>query len=80
MSIRVVYCLLGSCDIREDYPEVVSTAEDYLWFKLGQVTELPGQEGESSSTIAAASHADLLTYNHLQSLIVQEYGTLQSKI
>jgi len=51
--------------VKEDLFDVVQTAEDYIWFKLGQVkTYIDGQE----------LPMDMLTYNHLQSLISLEYG------
>jgi hypothetical protein len=59
---------LGGCDVKEDFVDVVQTAEDYIWFKLGQVkTFVDGQE----------LPMDMLTYNHLQSLISVEYGWSQ---
>ncbi|CAB3383717.1 Hypothetical predicted protein [Cloeon dipterum] len=67
---KAVFCLLGGCDIKEDFPEVVQTAEDYIWFKLGQVKTMP--DGHELPM-------DILTYNHLQSLISQEYGETHYK-
>lgn len=65
LGCRAVFCLLGGCDVKEDFVDVVQTAEDYIWFKLGQVkTIVDGQE----------MPMDMLTYNHLQSLISMEYG------
>ncbi|KAF4517834.1 hypothetical protein B566_EDAN008776 [Ephemera danica] len=66
---KAVYCLLGACEVREDFPEVLPTAEDYLWFKLGQIRIPKDPEKGATST-----PTDMLTYNHLQSLIVLEYG------
>lgn len=67
INFRAVFCLLGGCDVKEDFADVVQTAEDYIWFKLGQVkTMVDTQE----------LPMDMLTYNHLQSLISMEYGWL----
>ncbi|XP_059485013.1 nuclear pore complex protein Nup93 [Neocloeon triangulifer] len=67
---KAVFCLLGGCDVKEDFPEVIQTAEDYIWFKLGQVKAMPGGQ---------ELPMDMLTFNHLQSLISQEYGETHYK-
>ena len=59
---RIVYCALGGCDQNEKHPEVVKTADDYLWLKLCQVRKpIPGQPNR-------------LSYEMLQSQIREEYS------
>ncbi|KAJ9579367.1 hypothetical protein L9F63_024525, partial [Diploptera punctata] len=62
---RAVYCSIGSCDVNEEHEEVAKAADDYLWIKLCQIRE------DSS---ADAQTTDRMTYSHLQSLILEEYG------
>lgn len=59
---RVVFCILGACDVTDEHSEVVQTADDYLWLKLCQVREKDSE------------NADCITYGVLQSLILEEYG------
>jgi nuclear pore complex protein Nup93 len=62
---RAVYCVIGSCDVNDAHSEVVKAADDYIWLKLCQI-----REEDSSETLAT----DRMTYAHLQSLILEEYG------
>nr|CAD7428199.1 unnamed protein product [Timema monikensis] len=65
---RAVYSVISACDIDYDHPEVAKAADDYLWFKLWQIREEPLLPlGEPHS-------GEKLTYAHLQSLILEEYG------
>ncbi len=65
-----MYCAIGGCDVADKHPEVVKTADDYLWLKLCQVR---GYGDEELGDITAV-HSDRLTYSLLQSLISEEYG------
>jgi hypothetical protein len=62
---RAVYCVIGSCDVNDEHTEVAKAADDYLWLKLCQI-----REEDSADTQAT----DRMTYAHLQSLILEEYG------
>lgn len=67
---RIVYCAIGGCDVTDKHPEVVKTADDYLWLRLCQIRD---NSDESSSENVLPS-TDRLTYSLLQSLISEEYG------
>lgn len=62
---KAVYCVIGSCDVNDEHSEVAKTADDYLWLKLCQI-----REEDSADTQAT----DRMTFAHLQSLILEEYG------
>ena len=57
--------MIGSCDVSEEHLEVAKAAEDYLWLKLCQIRD---EESTDMQT------TDKMTYSHLQSLILEEYG------
>ncbi|XP_073987086.1 nuclear pore complex protein Nup93-like isoform X1 [Rhodnius prolixus] len=59
---RLVYCLLGACDVHDDHRAIANTADDYLWLKLWQVRE----------TETDATHS--IRYSFLQSLVLEDYG------
>ncbi|KAK9509964.1 hypothetical protein O3M35_004845 [Rhynocoris fuscipes] len=59
---RLVYCLLGACDVFDDHRAIANTADDYLWLKLWQVREADSD----------ASHS--IKYSFLQTLILEDYG------
>lgn len=61
---RAVYCVIGSCDVNDEHKEVAQTADDYLWFKLCQIND------EDNAEI----RGERMTYSHLQSLILEQYG------
>lgn len=67
---RAVYCVIGSCDVNDEHSEVAKTADDYLWLKLCQI-----REEDSADTQAT----DRMTFAHLQSLILEEYGRYHHK-
>uniref|UniRef100_A0A8D8YAM1 Nuclear pore protein n=1 Tax=Cacopsylla melanoneura TaxID=428564 RepID=A0A8D8YAM1_9HEMI len=69
---RLVYSALGACSIADEHSEVVLTADDYLWLKLVQVRTPP--EGVLLRDSHAAISADILSYDVLQSMIIEEYG------
>ncbi|KDR10998.1 nuclear pore complex protein Nup93-like [Zootermopsis nevadensis] len=62
---RAVYCVIGSCDVNDEHSEVAKAADDYLWLKLCQIREEESTESQVT---------DRMTYTHLQSLILEEYG------
>ncbi|XP_069674985.1 nuclear pore complex protein Nup93-like [Periplaneta americana] len=62
---RAVYCVIGSCDVNDEHSEVAKAADDYLWLKLCQI-----REEDSTDT----QGTDRMTYSHLQSLLLEEYG------
>lgn len=61
---RAVYCVVGSCDVNDEHKEVAQTADDYLWFKLSQISDEDNAE----------TKGERMTYSHLQSIILEEYG------
>lgn len=63
VAFRAVYCVVGRCDGREDHSEVVTSTDDYLWMKLGQVTF---DEAEGAR--------DRLTMTQLQTMLLEEFG------
>ncbi|KAK7576318.1 hypothetical protein V9T40_012604 [Parthenolecanium corni] len=67
---RIVYCAIGGCDVTDKHPEVVKTADDYLWLRLCQIRD----DGDESSSDNVVHNTDRLTYSLLQSLISEEYG------
>lgn len=67
-----MYCAIGGCDVTDKHPEVVKTADDYLWLRLCQVRDV-GDEGQSGDLSPA--NTDRLSYALLQSLISEEYGS-----
>lgn len=57
---RIVYCILGCCDVADEHSEVAQTADDYLWLKLTLIRD--DADGEK------------LTYGDLQTTILEYYG------
>lgn len=62
---RVVYCVIGCCDIQEQHPEVAKSSEDFLWIQLSLV---------SLDLLAGSAPTDQLTYGTLQTMIIEQYG------
>ncbi|CAG9860748.1 unnamed protein product [Phyllotreta striolata] len=58
---RIVWCILGCCDVTDEHSEVARTADDYLWLKLSLVRE-------------NASKDNCIRYKDLQRTILEEYG------
>ncbi|XP_050302655.1 nuclear pore complex protein Nup93-like [Anthonomus grandis grandis] len=58
---RIVWSVLGCCDISDEHSEVARTADDYLWLKLSLVRVDNPKE-------------DHIHYNELQQVILEEYG------
>lgn len=68
---RVVYCIIGCCDILEQHPEVAKTSDDFLWIQLSLIRPA------ASATFSGdqdASGSDCLTYSGLQTMILEQYG------
>lgn len=61
---KAVYCVVGSCDVNDEHEKVAVTADDYLWFKLSQINVEDNAE----------TKGERMTYSHLQSIILEEYG------
>ncbi|EDV95252.1 nuclear pore complex protein Nup93-1 [Drosophila grimshawi] len=61
---KAVYAIVLACDPHEPHPEVVRTIDDFLWMQLSVLAtdERPDY------------HIDRLSYNGLQSLILDKYG------
>jgi hypothetical protein len=51
--------------VNDEHSEVAKAADDYLWLKLCQIREEDSSETQTT---------DRMTYAHLQSLILEEYG------
>jgi nuclear pore complex protein Nup93 len=68
---RAVYCVIGSCDVNDEHSEVAKAADDYLWLKLCQIREEDSTESQVT---------DRMTYAHLQSLILEEYGRYHNEL
>ncbi|GAB6021639.1 Nucleoporin nup93, variant 2 [Chamberlinius hualienensis] len=64
---KAVFCVVGSCDLKEDHPEVVSKIDDYLWLKLSQI-RLP------SSNLAESSGMESLSLAQFQARLLEDYG------
>ncbi|KAG5887107.1 hypothetical protein JTB14_000740 [Gonioctena quinquepunctata] len=58
---RIIWSVLGCCDVSDEHSEVARTADDYLWLKLGLVR-------------VDSYKDDHVKYNDLQRLISEEYG------
>ncbi|EDS25850.1 nuclear pore complex protein Nup93 [Culex quinquefasciatus] len=59
---RVVYCIIGCCDIQEQHPEVAKSSDDFLWIQLSLIRP----ESDDNS--------EHLTYSGLQAVILEQYG------
>ncbi|XP_056638972.1 nuclear pore complex protein Nup93-1 [Diorhabda sublineata] len=58
---RIVWSVLGCCDITDEHSEVARTADDYLWLKLSLVRPSSVKD-------------DCIHYKDLQHTILEEYG------
>lgn len=56
--------------MNDEHSEVAKAADDYLWLKLCQIREEESTESQVT---------DRMTYTHLQSLILEEYGRYHNK-
>jgi nuclear pore complex protein Nup93 len=64
---RAVFCLVGRCDVADSHPDVCSKTEDYMWFKLCQVSCEDPDSGHAPS-------GDDLTLSQLQATLLEEFG------
>lgn len=62
---KAVFCIVGSCDIKEDHSEVADKIDDYLWLKLCQVTVDQPTESIPSDT---------LSHSQFQIKLLEDYG------
>ncbi|XP_023022838.2 nuclear pore complex protein Nup93 [Leptinotarsa decemlineata] len=60
---RIIWSVLGCCDISDEHSEVARTADDYLWLKLSLVR-------------VDSNKDDYVKYEDLQLLISEEYGEI----
>nr|CAH7760952.1 unnamed protein product [Callosobruchus chinensis] len=58
---RIVWAVLGCCDVFDEHSEVARTADDYLWLKLNLVR-------------FDVNRDDCIKYGDLQHLVLNEYG------
>lgn len=58
---RIIWAVLGCCDVTDEHTEVARTADDYLWLKLSLVR-------------VDANKDDCVKYSDLQHVILEEYG------
>ncbi|KAL3282768.1 hypothetical protein HHI36_005935 [Cryptolaemus montrouzieri] len=58
---RIIWAVLGCCDIVDEHSEVARTADDYLWLKLSLVRTDYDKE-------------DHIKYEDLQRMILEDYG------
>ncbi|XP_018336593.1 nuclear pore complex protein Nup93-like [Agrilus planipennis] len=58
---RIVWAVLGCCDVVDEHTEVAKTADDYLWLKLSLVRTDYDKE-------------DHIKYFDLQTTVLEEYG------
>ncbi|XP_060518052.1 nuclear pore complex protein Nup93 [Cylas formicarius] len=60
---RIIWSVLGCCDVVDEHSEVARTADDYLWLKLSLVC-------------VDSNKDDHVKYNDLQQLVLEEYGEI----
>lgn len=58
---RIIWAVLGCCDVSDEHSEVARTADDYLWLKLSLVRVDYNKD-------------DYVKYEDLQYIILEEYG------
>ncbi|XP_063705344.1 nuclear pore complex protein Nup93-1-like [Culicoides brevitarsis] len=62
---RIVYCILGRCDINENHSEVAKTSDDFLWIQLSMIRRQSTTEDTDPETI---------TFSNLQTMILEQFG------
>nr|CAD7575439.1 unnamed protein product [Timema californicum] len=65
---QIMYSYVEPFDPQKHVLSMAKAADDYLWFKLWQIRE------ESLLPLGEPHSGEKLTYAHLQSLILEEYG------
>ncbi|CAH8869539.1 unnamed protein product [Trichobilharzia szidati] len=68
---RLVYSILGNCDLSDNHSDVVSNIDDFLWIKISQVI---AQDPEESTVTSRSNADDTLTLGQLQTLLYETYG------
>lgn len=58
---RIIWAVLGCCDVSDEHSEVARTADDYLWLKLSLVHVNSNKD-------------DCIKYSDLQLTILEDYG------
>uniref|UniRef100_T1ISV4 Uncharacterized protein n=1 Tax=Strigamia maritima TaxID=126957 RepID=T1ISV4_STRMM len=62
---RLVFCVIGGCDVNDDHTEVADKVDDYLWLKLCQL------RAEDKNDL---QQQDCMTLAQLQTKLLEEYG------
>ncbi|CAH8654935.1 unnamed protein product [Heterobilharzia americana] len=70
---RLIYSILGQCDLNENHTDVVSNVDDFLWIKISQVIAYDPTEFIVASR---STTDDTVTLCQLQSLLYETYGEL----
>ncbi len=67
VNFRLVYCLLGRCDLADAHTDVAQSIDDFLWLRLSQIafTKDGGDTSEDGEN---------LTLGQLQTLLYETYG------
>ena len=65
---RLVFSILGGCDIDRKHGDILTTVQDYIWLKLVHVLTC------SSSGKDFRSSKDKITLSEVQEHVLQEYG------
>ncbi|KAL7059194.1 hypothetical protein AAHC03_013162 [Spirometra sp. Aus1] len=72
---RLVYCLLGRCDLSDAHTEVAQSIDDFLWLRLSQVSI---SSDESAANLALQTEGlddeEILTLGQFQTLLYDTYG------
>uniref|UniRef100_A0A0X3PLM1 Nuclear pore protein n=1 Tax=Schistocephalus solidus TaxID=70667 RepID=A0A0X3PLM1_SCHSO len=72
---RLVYCLLGRCDLSDAHTEVAQSIDDFLWLRLSQVSV---SSDESIANLALHTEGlddeEMLTLGQFQTLLYDTYG------
>ncbi|KAL5108187.1 Nuclear pore complex protein Nup93 [Taenia crassiceps] len=64
---RLVYCLLGCCDLSDAHTDVGRSIDDFLWLRLSQISTNDG-------TTDQPDDVENLTIGQLQNLLYDTYG------
>lgn len=64
---RLVYCLLGCCDLSDAHTDVGQSIDDFLWLRLSQIHTNDGTTDQQDDV-------ENLTIGQLQNLLYDTYG------
>ncbi|VDM15646.1 unnamed protein product [Hydatigera taeniaeformis] len=64
---RLVYCLLGCCDLSDAHTDVGQSIDDFLWLRLSQISTNDGTADQQDD-------AETLSIGQLQNLLYETYG------